>query len=203
MRSTTASVQTVVNSYVRNREDAADLVQEVYLKALRALPGLDDTERVRPWLFAIARNVALDHHRRARRRPVAQDDEFPESAVADDDPTPEDLVELRELAVTVQTGVGRLAPLDATLIAMVTVLGFTPSDISTALGMSHTAAKVAVHRARRRLRLAMELEGTAGTKGRSGCDDFRSLASEGDLVAAAIHARGCGVCARGRVAATA
>jgi RNA polymerase sigma-70 factor, ECF subfamily len=53
-----------------NREDAADLFQETWLRAYRAYPRLESTRAVRPWLYTIAlnlwRNRARDGTRRAR-----------------------------------------------------------------------------------------------------------------------------------------
>src|SRR5499425_3577253 len=53
-----------------NREDAADLFQDTWLRAYRAYPTLDPARDVRPWLYAIAvnlcRNRARDGARRAR-----------------------------------------------------------------------------------------------------------------------------------------
>ena len=55
-----------------NREDAADLFQETWLRAYRAYPRLEPESDVRPWLYAIAgnlsRNRARDGARRARER---------------------------------------------------------------------------------------------------------------------------------------
>jgi RNA polymerase sigma-70 factor (ECF subfamily) len=196
VRLTTPSVRAAVASKVRNRDDAADLVQEVYLRALRALPSLEDSARFQSWLNTIARNVALDHHRARARRPtvsVEEGDDF-----SDDVVTTDDLVEIRELAGQVMVAIDRLSALDATLLAMVALMGFTPTDISTALGMSQTAAKVAVHRARKRLRQALLVSEAAGHRdrpGHQGCQTFRTLASRQLLVPAAIHARECPDCA--------
>ena len=52
------------------RQDAADCFQETFLAALRAYPGLRSDENLRGWLFTVARNKALDHHRARSRRPV-------------------------------------------------------------------------------------------------------------------------------------
>jgi RNA polymerase sigma-70 factor (ECF subfamily) len=53
-----------------DREDAADLFQETWLRAYRAYPRLDSEIGIRPWLYAIAtnlcRNRARDSARRAR-----------------------------------------------------------------------------------------------------------------------------------------
>lgn len=60
---------------------AADVVQEVFLRAWRSADRYDpEVASLRVWLFAIARNVVVDQLRRRRVRPVAV------SAVVDDQP---------------------------------------------------------------------------------------------------------------------
>ena len=56
-----------------NAQDAEDLVQETYVKALRAFPSLRQPDRVRAWLFQILSRVVLDRHR-AEPREVASGD---------------------------------------------------------------------------------------------------------------------------------
>lgn len=50
-----------------SRGDEADLVQETYLRAIRALPGYRGEAPARAWLLSIARRVCADHVRRAQR----------------------------------------------------------------------------------------------------------------------------------------
>jgi DNA-directed RNA polymerase specialized sigma24 family protein len=50
--------------------EADDCLQETLIAALRAYPRLREGSNVRAWLFAIARNKALDEHRARARRPV-------------------------------------------------------------------------------------------------------------------------------------
>jgi RNA polymerase sigma-70 factor (ECF subfamily) len=47
----------------RTDQDAEDLVQETYVKALRAFPALRDVERIRPWLCKILTRLVYDDHR--------------------------------------------------------------------------------------------------------------------------------------------
>lgn len=61
-----------VYAYLRARtslpEDAADLTQQAFLQALDALPGYRPGRApFAAWLFRIARNIAVDHHRRHRQ----------------------------------------------------------------------------------------------------------------------------------------
>jgi RNA polymerase sigma-70 factor (ECF subfamily) len=74
-----------------SREDADDLTQETFLRACRHLSALRGGA-VRPWLLAIARNLAIDHLRRRALRTVPLDvvatagsrEDDPQSATAGD-----------------------------------------------------------------------------------------------------------------------
>jgi RNA polymerase sigma-70 factor (ECF subfamily) len=55
---------------LRNRADAEEAFQETFLRVHRAIMSYDPSQQALPWVFTIARNVALDALKRARRRPV-------------------------------------------------------------------------------------------------------------------------------------
>ena len=155
-RAHAGAVRAVAASQISDREAVADVVQDTFVRALRGLSSLNDPARFRPWLLSIARNLATDHLR-ARGRVVLLDDEILE-ATPDTGRGPGSLTELRELAEQVQGCVTGLSRRDATAVAMVTHLGFTPEQVAAALGLTPGAAKVVVHRARRRLRHALVLQ---------------------------------------------
>ncbi len=52
--------------FSRNPWDAEELMQEIYLKALKKFGSLKNMDRKREWLFRIARNTCLNHCRRER-----------------------------------------------------------------------------------------------------------------------------------------
>ena len=55
-----------------NREEAQDLLQETFLRAVRGLPGFGGRCQLKTWLCRIAVNVARDLARRHRRRPESR-----------------------------------------------------------------------------------------------------------------------------------
>jgi RNA polymerase sigma-70 factor, ECF subfamily len=57
----------------RGPQDAEDLVQETYVKALRAFPALRDPERIRPWLCQILSRLVSDDHRSEPREVAVGD----------------------------------------------------------------------------------------------------------------------------------
>lgn len=56
-----------VKRMLRNEEDAADVTQEVFIKAFQAMESFDGRSSLRSWLFRIAYNLCVDKTRRAKR----------------------------------------------------------------------------------------------------------------------------------------
>ena len=85
-----------------------------------------------------------------------------------------------------------LSSRDAAAVTMVTHLDFTPSQVADALGVTPGAAKVIVHRARRRLRNALALELMVQQPSLA-CEEFQNLRG-GDPLGASTHIADCEVC---------
>lgn len=88
-----ASVYRLAVRLTGSGQDAEDLVQETYLKAMRAFPGLREPERIRAWLFQILNRLVLDRHRGGSREVAVGDleevDRFSLYALIwDEDPFP-------------------------------------------------------------------------------------------------------------------
>lgn len=184
------SVRCVAFNLVGDTDATADAVQDTFARALQHLDDLRQANRFRPWLLAIARHVATDQLR-ARKRLALLDRTHAESLVASG-PGPEGVAEVRELADQVQRCVAGLSRRDAAAVTMVTQLGFTPSQVADALGVTQGAAKVIVHRARRRLRHALTLELMVKQPSLA-CDEFQNLFLD-DPLRASRHIEGCQAC---------
>ncbi|TMK63704.1 MAG: RNA polymerase sigma factor [Actinobacteria bacterium] len=191
-RSYAAVVARAVRDQVRDAESVADAVQETFARALEQLHTLREPQRFRAWLLAIARHTAVDQ-RRLRSRMTSIEDSPAAVERAALEAGPDEVAEVRELARLVRGCVAGLSRRDATAIALVTELGLSPGEVGATLGMSNGAAKVAIHRARRRLRYALELE-VLVHRHRGTCSELCALCDTGELVRAARHLRDCPVC---------
>jgi RNA polymerase sigma-70 factor (ECF subfamily) len=125
--------------------DAEDVVQEALAKAYTALPTTA-VANLRPWLFRIAHNAAIDYLRRAARHPLDYLDE--RTVGAEPDP-PLDEQELVAVALTMFL---KLAPRQRCCVILKDVLGYSLADISELLDASVPEIKAALHRGRTRLR---------------------------------------------------
>lgn len=150
-------VTSVVANETRRAADVNDIVQEAFTLAWRRIASLREPERFRPWLLQIARRAVIDHARRAARRPALDgDDDLQLATYESPEPGPDDLQELHELAHRVQGALAGLSRRDATAITLAAQFGFGPAEIAAAIGTTPNTAKVVLHRARQRLRAAID-----------------------------------------------
>jgi RNA polymerase sigma-70 factor (ECF subfamily) len=63
----------IAYTYVGNAEEARDLAQEIFVRVYRRLNSCRDARGFQAWLVQIARNACIDHLRRRKARPPAQD----------------------------------------------------------------------------------------------------------------------------------
>ena len=129
---------------LRDRDGAADCVQDAFCIAATRLPQLREPDKVRPWLYSIARNEAL-RRIRERRREVPSDD-LPDAASGE--PGPEMLAARTELADLIADAAGGLSDRDRTVLELAFRHGLDGPELADALGVSPTNANTLVHRLR-------------------------------------------------------
>lgn len=86
-------------SFLRNREDAMDIVQETFLKLYQKLSSYEKDRNFQAWLLQIARNLSIDHYRKhAKSREVESEKNIDElNPGALDGHSGESSVELRQI----------------------------------------------------------------------------------------------------------
>jgi RNA polymerase sigma-70 factor (ECF subfamily) len=144
----TPRIYTHLIRLTRNREEAEDLTQETFIKAFRFLASFDTTRSFRNWLYRIASNTGLNALRARRRR--GQSVSLDASPLADDGAT-KDIARM-DLRDRLSGAVSELAPQAAMLVHLHYHEGMTIREAGDIVGLSEGAAKVALHRARKRLR---------------------------------------------------
>jgi RNA polymerase sigma-70 factor (ECF subfamily) len=145
--------------------DAEDVLQEVFVKANRALPGFRGESSLTTWIYRIATNAALDHVRSSSFRqgvmtvdigavesqPEAQGGELMEAT-----PLP-DLVLIRDdMDACIREVVCSLPEPYLTALVLSNLNELTNAEIAGVLGISLEAVKIRIHRARARLRQELE-----------------------------------------------
>jgi RNA polymerase sigma factor (sigma-70 family) len=129
---------------LRDRDGAADCVQDVFCIAATRLSQLRDPAKLRPWLYAIARSEALRRIRDRRRETVC--DELPDSA--SHEPGPESMAARTELADLVSEAAGGLSDRDRSVLELAFRHGLDGPELAEALGVSPSNANTIVHRLR-------------------------------------------------------
>ena len=83
---------------MRDRDQAEDLMHEVYVRVLRAYAGFEGKSSEKTWLFSIAKNVAIDHFRKntVRRRHTFDQFDWEKSELVATGTLPEELTVLNE-----------------------------------------------------------------------------------------------------------
>jgi len=152
VRATTADTYTLALRLVGNEEDARDVVQEAYLRAYRSIGRFRGDAAFSTWLYRITANCAstsLGRRRRHRHEPLAED-----ALLVDE--TPERDPELQAAAGALRDelteALAELPPRLRAVVVLRDVYDLPHEAIAAELGISVSAAKVRLHRARKKLR---------------------------------------------------
>jgi RNA polymerase sigma-70 factor (ECF subfamily) len=164
VRATYADTYGLALRLTANEEDAKDVVQEAYLRAYRGLRRFRGDASFTTWLYRITANCATTHlGKRNRHRHEALE----EVEVADTRPDrdPEQQAEAALLRGRVAAALDALPPRLRAVVVLRDVYDLPHDAIAAELGITEAAAKVRLHRARRRLRDLLAAEGTAAGAG--------------------------------------
>jgi RNA polymerase sigma-70 factor (ECF subfamily) len=122
----------------RSDDEAADLTQQVFLRALDALPRYRHGRTpFAAWLFRIARNSVIDSHR--RRRPTIEWDLVPDTLRACEEWGPEERALRREELGRLQRLLLQLEPEKRDVVLLRFMAGLTAREVAAVLGKSEAA----------------------------------------------------------------
>ncbi len=130
---------------MRHRQDAEDVVQETFLRAMGGIAGFDPAQPLRPWLLGIAANRCRTALERRARRPI-----LAESAGECVDPRP-GLVDPDDLAGELERALGRLRPAYRLVFVLFHEQGLPYEEIARAIDRPVGTIKTWLHRARAEL----------------------------------------------------
>lgn len=145
-------VESVVRSIVRNREDASDVSQEVWIRAADRLPALRDQNRFPGWLARIARNVSLNFIRAERSVSRTSSADDGRTFADHSGGSPEQLVLTLDERRKVWEALAMLSEHDRTALYLRDLRGLDYRAVAAELGVKTNAAEVRVFRARARFR---------------------------------------------------
>ena len=152
VRLTHRDVFTLALRIVGNREDAADVSQETYIKLLRAIRSFRGDSKFSTWLYRVTSSMAISHLRKQskRRTDVSIDAEGASELQSLTDPGIE--AERRELKLQLDEALQTLPFGYRAVVVMKDIYGFSLEEVGRQLGITEGAAKVRLFRARQRLK---------------------------------------------------
>ncbi|OBJ70109.1 sigma-70 family RNA polymerase sigma factor, partial [Mycobacterium sp. 1274756.6] len=188
---------------VRDRDAAADCVQDVFCVAATQLGTLRDPTKLRPWLYAIARNEALRCIRQRNRERVFE--EIPEEPSRD--AGPDTLAARDELAALIAAVADGLSERDRTVLDLTYRHGLDGPELARVLDVSAGTATKLVYRLRETVErsLGALLVARRARQFGTGCPDLATIVANWDgkftiLIRKRIarHIDSCERCARER-----
>jgi len=173
-----ATMLAVAQNYVKTRAVAEDVVQEAWLGVLKGLDRFEGRSSLKTWIFRILVNVAKTRGvREARSVPFASlapegqepaveperfrgpEDGFPghwRAYPGQWHKLPDEALAERETLQVVVSAIAELPPAQRTVITMRDIQGCGPEEVCAALDVSEGNQRVLLHRARSRVRAALE-----------------------------------------------
>jgi len=170
-----APLYTYCKSLLREPADAADAVQDTFLIAATRLAGLRDRDRLRPWLYAVARNESL---RRIRSRAATTALEEAQD-VTDENADIGGDAERAELRALMRAAVRGLNPADQEVVELQLRQGLDAAEIADVLGVSRNHAHALVSRARDQLEICLGVLLVA-RNGRQDCPELNAMLDDWD-----------------------
>ena len=146
-----------VRQYIKADDDIEDIVQDSFFKAWKHIKRFKKGRPWKPWLFAIARNTALDHIKKRRAAAFstlddADDDLAFADTIEDTEPLPPELFENAELAGELAAVMETLHPDHRAVLVMHYREELTFDEIAAVMGRPMNTVKSWHRRALRKIR---------------------------------------------------
>ena len=144
-------VFTIALKIVRNREDAEEIAQDVFVKAYQSLATFKKESKFSTWLYRIVYNTAISKTRKKQFRTTDLNYDIVENYSEDD--INEDLNRLdnNEQKKVINTVLKKLNPEDHMLVILYYFKEYSTEEISGIVNISQSNVKVKLHRIRKKL----------------------------------------------------
>lgn len=158
VRLTYLDTYTLALRLTANEEDARDVVQDAYLRAWKGIGRFRGDAQFTTWLYRITANCAATHLGRRRKTRTESLDSAPEPVEFRPEILPAEAAESRAELARLSAALDELPPKLRAVVVLKDVYDLSHDAIAGQLGISVSAAKVRLHRARKRLRDDLEAD---------------------------------------------
>lgn len=141
---------------VGNVDDAQDLTQETFIKALQRQDQIKDLDKAAHWLSRIASNTAIDFLRRHGRLSYLQLNEVPDPMATEPETSPERLLLRSEQAAYLEEGLQLLSVRERTALVLRDVDGLSADEVARQLNCSKATVRSHIANARIKFRRYLE-----------------------------------------------
>jgi RNA polymerase sigma-70 factor (ECF subfamily) len=152
VRNYTPLVYRISLRMLKDRQEAEDASQEVFMNVSRSISSHDPTRPLAPWLARITYNSCLKRLSRIRLTTERERELFENGLSDEDGPNPEDRVNNMQTSEKVIMALNQLSAQDRALVIMRYREGFSDSEISESTNMPVGTVKTRLYRARGRLK---------------------------------------------------
>jgi RNA polymerase sigma-70 factor (ECF subfamily) len=150
-------VFTLVLRFVKNREDAEEVAQDIFIKTYRSLSDFRGESKFSTWLYTIVNTSCLTFLRKKKMQTQSLDNEHVfDTVVSKDSGFRTNQVEQKSKITMVNKAIAMLNPDDAGVITLFYQAEQSLEEIGNILGLEPNTVKVRLHRARTRLKEKME-----------------------------------------------
>jgi len=143
---------------VKNREEAEDLAQEVYIRVMRSYEKFEGKSSEKTWLFSIAKNVAIDHFRKQKnwKDRLYEKFDWDRQQIKDSAPMPEEMT-LQNAEVQILYQCLDECPTNHRIVLVMRYLnGLSIAETAEVLKWTESKVKTTQHRALKSLRAIIE-----------------------------------------------
>lgn len=150
-----AKIYAMILAMTKNKTDAWDLSQDVFIKAWQALPSFERRASFSTWLFRIAHNTVYDWARRKKPQEELNEEVFSSSQLVESapttpshPPTPDQALYQKERAERIAQAIAKLSKKHREIILLREVQGFDYSEIASILDITRGTVMSRLHYAR-------------------------------------------------------
>jgi RNA polymerase sigma factor (sigma-70 family) len=149
-------VFTIAMNITRNREDAEEVAQDVFLKAFRKLAGFRRESSFPTWLYRIAYNESISKVRKTRVKTIDLEEEIME--IIPDEEAEEEIAGMDELEQkqVIAKILDKLPEIDRVLVTLFYLNNHPVTEITEVTGLGESNVKVRLHRVRKRIYLELQ-----------------------------------------------